>query len=309
MAVLFHPLIPVDKTHFLPLLREALREHDFRVFPDTGDKADITALITWKLFKGDATAYPNLRTILSLSAGVNQYIGHPELPKNVRLVRMIEPGLSQGMMEYVISYVMRFHKQHDHMKALAAQPWGSTIPPLASQRRIGIMGMGEMGRACATALTALGFPVNGWSRSDKTITGITHFTGQAGLGDFLKNTDILVCLLPLTADTQGILNKETLSLLPRGACLINAARGKHLVEEDLIPLLHSGHLDQAALDVFRVEPLPADHPFQHEMRIHITPHLAAITRPESAVESIKQALEQLAKGEDPAGLVDLGRGY
>ena len=309
MAVLFHPLIPVDKTHWLPLLRTALADDDLRVWPDIGDPAEIAYIITWRLFPGDATAYPNLKAILSLSAGVNQYIGHPELPKGAKLIRMIEPGLSQGMMEYVVSYVLRFHKRQDHMKTLSQGPWGSTIPALAQERSIGIMGLGEMGGACAAALSALGFPVNGWTRTPKNLPGIKSFSGPEGLNDFLAQTDILVCLLPLTAETENILNAATLSRLKPGACLINAARGKHLVEEDLLALLDSGHLDQVALDVFGEEPLPANHPFQNHPRIHVTPHLAAITRPETGVKSLKKALGQLERGETPAGLVDLQRGY
>lgn len=309
MAVLFHPLIPVDKTHWLPLLRAALADYDLRVWPDIGNAADITAMITWRVFPDTATAYPNLKTILSLSAGVNQYIGHPDFPKGAQLIRMIEPGLSQGMMEYVLSYVMRFHKRHDHMAALSQGPWGSVIPALCAERRVGIMGLGEMGGACARALCALGFQVNGWSRTQKNLPGVNGFTGKDGLNDFLSQTDILVCLLPLTAETQDILNSETLSRLPRGACVINAARGKHLVEEDVLALLESGHLDQLALDVFRAEPLAPDHPFHAHPRLHVTPHLAAITRPETGVQSLKRTLDQLQRGETPSGLVDLQRGY
>lgn len=309
MAVLFHPVIPVDNSHWTPLLRNVLKEYDVRIWPDTGDAAEITYIVTWKLFPGDATAYPNLKAVLSLSAGVNQYIGHPDFPKGAQLIRMIEPGLSQGMTEYVLSYVMRFHKMHDQMKALSEGPWGSTIPPLARDRRIGIMGLGEMGGASAKALHALGFQVNGWSRTAKTLDGVKSFAGEETLHDFLSQTDILVCLLPLTAQTQDILNAGNLSHLPRGACLINAARGKHLVEADLLSLLESGHLDQVALDVFREEPLPVDHPFRRHPRIHITPHLAAITMPDTAVQSLKRAIELLERGETPAGRVDLERGY
>ena len=309
MAVLFHPLIPVDNSHWVPLLRETLKKYDMRIWPDIGDVSEITYIVTWKLFPGDATAYPNLKAILSLSAGVNQYIGHPDFPKGAQLIRMIEPGLSQGMMEYVLSYVMRFHKGHDHMTRLSEGPWGSTIPALAQDRRIGIMGLGEMGGACAKALQALGFKINGWSRTAKAMDGVQSFAGPETLHDFLAQTDILVCLLPLTAETQNILNADSLSHLPRGASVINAARGKHLVDADLLSLLDSGHLDQVALYVFREEPLPRDHPFRHHPRIHITPHLAAITMPDTAVQSLENAIEQLENCEIPAGQVDLQRGY
>lgn len=291
-------------------MQDALAAYDFRVWPDCGDKADIKYMVAWKVFPGDAAAWPNLKAILSLSAGVNQYVGHPDFPAHADLIRMIEPGLAQGMREYVLSYILRFHRQHDHMRALSTQtPWGNTVPPLSRQRRVGIMGLGEMGLACANALTALGFTVNGWTRTAKSIPGITCFAGTDGLEAFLSQTDILVCLLPLTPETKNILNRDTLSRLPRGACLINAARGKHLAEGDLIPLLDSGHLDQAALDVFHEEPLPANHPFRTHPRIHITPHVAAITMPETGTLSLKQVIEQMERGERPKGWVDMGRGY
>ncbi len=309
MAVLFRPLIPVDNLHWVPLLKETLKPFDMRIWPDHGNPKDISYMVAWKVFPGDATAWPNLKAVLSLSAGVNQYIGHPDFPKGAQLIRMIEPGLSQGMMEYVVSYVLRFHKQHDHMRTLAKSPWGSVIPKLSRDRRVGIMGMGEMGAACAKALSALGFQVSGWSRTEKNIPGVKSFFGAEGLDAFLQQADILVCLLPLTSETRDILNRDTLSRLPRGACVINAARGKHLVDEDLLALLNSGHLDQVALDVFREEPLPQGHPFWAHPRIHITPHLAAITMPFTAAQSLKQSIQQLERGERPAGWVDMAKGY
>lgn len=310
MAVLFRPVIPVDNSHWIPQMKRTLGPYDLRIWPDHGDKNDITYMVAWKLFPGDAKEYPNLKAILSLSAGVNQYVGHPEFPHHAALIRMIEPGLSQGMCEYVLSYVMRFHRRHDHMKTLSAEtPWGNIVPPLSQQCRIGIMGLGEMGLACAAPLQALGFTINGWSRTQKSLPGINCYSGPAELDDFLSSTDILICLLPLTPDTKGILNKDTLAKLPRGACVINAARGKHLVEEDLIPLLNSGQLDQAALDVFHEEPLPLTHPFRSHPHIHITPHVAAITMPETGAKSLQTSIEQIERGERPKGWVDLKRGY
>lgn len=309
MAILFRPILGVDHSHWVPALRAALAPYELRIWPDCGAPEDIEYMIAWKVFPGDATAWPNLKAILSLSAGVNQYVGHPDFPSHAQLIRMIEPGLTQGMVEYVTSYVLRFHKRHDHMRTLATGPWGSTIPALTHQRRIGIMGLGEMGSACAKALQALGFTVSGWSRTEKNLPQIQSFAGYDQLRPFLAQTDILVCLLPLTSETRDILNSDTLSALPRGACLINAARGKHLVEGDLLALLDSGHIDQATLDVFREEPLPPAHPFWQHPRIHITPHLAAITMPDTGAQSLKQAIDLMESGTHPTGWVDLKRGY
>jgi glyoxylate/hydroxypyruvate reductase A len=310
MAVLFRPVIPVDNSHWIPQMKRTLIHHDLRIWPDHGNKADITYMVAWKLFPGDAHEYPNLKAILSLSAGVNQYVGHPELPAHAQLIRMVEPGLSQGMREYVLSYALRFHRRHDHMKALSEElPWGNSVPALSHQRKIGVMGLGEMGMACVSALQSLGFAVNGWSRTPKDLPSVTCYAGLEGLDDFLGDSEILICLLPLTPETKGILNKDTLSKLPRGACIINAARGKHLVEDDLIPLLDSGQIDQVALDVFQEEPLPLTHPFRKHPRIHMTPHVAAITMPETGAESLKTAIEQIEQGIRPKGWVDLKRGY
>lgn len=309
MAVLFRPVVPVDYSHWSPVLREMLDPYDLCIAPEEIDPARVTYLAGWKLFPGDATMWPNLKAVLGFGAGVNQYVGHPEFPRHAALIRMIEPGLSQQMKEYVLSYVLRFHREHDRLRDLATGPWNSTIPRPARERRIGIMGLGEMGGACANALQQLGFPVLGWSRSAKNLPGIDVFSGRDGLKPFLARSDILVCLLPLTKETENILSSHTLGHLPRGACLINAARGKHLVEEDLLPLLDSGHLDQVALDVFREEPLPPAHPFWTHPRLHITPHLAAVTCPPTGGRSLKNSIDMIERGERPPGWVDLDRGY
>lgn len=309
MAVLFRPSVPIDHRYWIPVMRDTLKPFDMRFYPDCGDPRDITYLVAWKLMSGDSTGWPNLKAVLALGAGINQFVGHLDFPKSAALIRMIEPGLSQGMIEYVTSWVLRFHRQHDQMKTLSDGPWFDTIPRLSRTRTVGIMGLGEMGTGCASMLVSLGFNVRGWTRAPKMIPGVENFTGAEALNDFLSGTDILVCLLPLTQETKDILNRETLSRLPRGACLINAGRGAHLVEEDLLPLLDSGHIDQAALDVFRQEPLPPDHPFRAHPHVHITPHLASITIPETGILSLKKSIEQIECGERPEGWVDMGIGY
>ncbi|HEY8189802.1 MAG TPA: glyoxylate/hydroxypyruvate reductase A [Micavibrio sp.] len=309
MAVLFRPMLPVDHLYWMPALRDALQPFDMRFSPDCGDPHEIDYIIAWKLSQGDSSSWPNLKAILALGAGINQFVGHPDFPRRAALIRMIEPGLSQGMIEYAASWVLRFHREQDHMKALSLEPWFRTVPRLSHARTIGIMGLGEMGSACARALVALGFTVRGWTRTPKSMPGIENFSGMEELNGFLAGTDILVCLLPLTPETKDILNRDTLSCLPRGACLINAGRGAHLVEEDLLDLLNSGHIDQAALDVFRQEPLPPDHPFHAHPRVHVTPHLASITIPETGAQALKTSIEQMERGERPAGWVDLKRGY
>lgn len=311
MAVLFRPLFPVDHSAWVPALRDALHDFDLRVAPETGNPAEIEYIIGWKPYKGDKTQWPNLKAMLSLGAGVNLFMGHPEYPDHIPLVRMIDPDLAQGMMEYVVSYVLRFHRRHDHMRAMAQTlpPWSPGMPVFARDRVVGIMGLGEMGMACATALKALGFHVRGWTRTQRREDGIETFHGVDGLKPFLTGCDILVCLLPLTAQTRGILNRDVFLNLPRGACVINAGRGAHTVDADLIEALESGHLDQAAFDVFNTEPLPLDHPFWQISNLHITPHIASITNPSSGARHLKAAITAISQGETPPGLVMTDRGY
>ncbi len=309
MAILFRPFFPVDHTHWVPALQKEFAGYDLRIAPDYGADEDIEYLIVWRLEKQDTDRFPNLKAVLSLSAGVNQYIGHPGFPRGAQLVRMLDPGLKQSMTEYVSGFVLRFHRRHDDYTSGAPLDWTPPIPALASQCSVGIMGLGDLGLACLEALRPFGFKLRGWSRTQKTIEGVTCFAGDRGLGKFLMQTDILVCLLPLTPETEDILNRDTMARLPQGASIINAARGKHIVEQDLIDLLDSGHLYRAALDVFRKEPLPEDHPFLGHGKIIATPHIAAMTMPLTAAPVLRAAIEKLEAGEKPAGLVDLDKGY
>lgn len=310
MAILFRPVFDYDERDWIPALKKELADYDLRIAPDMGNPADIHYLIGWKLFAGDKTAWPHLKAVLPLSTGVDRFVGHPDFPENAKLIRMIEPGLNQGMAEYVASFVLRFHRDHDGwQQAQTEKNWIHDIPKLARERTIGFLGLGNLAQSCIDMLTPFGFQMRGWSRSPKSIPGITSFHGPEQLKSFLSECEILVCLLPLTKETENILNKETLSALPKGACLINPARGKELVDQDLITLLDSGHLKYAALDVFRKEPLPTDHPFWSHPRIIITPHIAAVTIPATGAIALRQVIEIIEAGGIPAGLVDPDQGY
>ena len=310
MAILFRPVFDYDERDWVPALKKELSGFDLRIAPATGNAADIEYLVGWKLFGGDKTAWPNLKAVLPLSTGVDRFIDHPEFPQGAKLVRMIEPGLNHGMAEYVASFVLRFHRDHDRWHhEQERQNWRHAIPKLAHERTIGFLGLGNLAQSCIDMLQPFGFKICGWSRSPKTMPGIETFHGQDQLKTFLQKSEILVCLLPLTIETENILDREALSALPQGACLINPARGKELVDDDLIALLDSGHLSHAALDVFRKEPLPEDHPFWGHPRIHVTPHIAAITMPATGAIALRQAIETIEAGGTPPGLVDPLRGY
>ncbi|MEC4594598.1 MULTISPECIES: 2-hydroxyacid dehydrogenase [Nitrospirillum] len=292
-------------------LNAQMPELDVRVWPEgMGDLAEIDYALVWKPPAGLLASLPKLKVIFSLGAGVDALLADPTLP-DLPLVRMVEPGLTEGMTEYVCLHVLRWHRDAPLFEAQqrAAQWKQLTHQHLARERRVGILGLGALGSDAAQALRALRFDVAGWSRSAKHLDGIATYHGAGGLAPFLARTDILVCLLPLTPDTENILDAGLFAQLPRGAVVINAARGRHLVEEDLLAALDSGHLAGATLDVFRTEPLPADHPFWTHPRVTVTPHVAAITQARTAVEQVVGGLKRLAAGQPLINLVDRRRGY
>lgn len=312
MAVLFRPFYPVDNSHWIPALRAGLGDLDLRIAPDCGDPSDIEYLIGWAITPEDKTAWPRLRAVLSLRAGLDRwFVGNANMPEGVALVRMIDPGLIAQMTEYVGAYVLRFHRELDRLECGGPEEnWSAAlIPTLAAERRIGIMGLGTLGQACAETLRPFGFSLSGWSRTPKTVPGVSVFAGPDARDAFLRQSDILVCLLPLTPETENILDARAFALMPRGACLINAARGRHVVDRDLIAALDSGHLRGAVLDVFREEPLPRDHPFRSHPKIRLTPHISAITHPITGTAALRRSLEALQKGEKPPGLFDPAQGY
>jgi glyoxylate/hydroxypyruvate reductase A len=245
-----------------------------------------------------------------MGAGVDHLLRAPGTPPGIPVARLVDERLTQGMTEWVLLNVLRFHRQDPEYRALqAARVWEELPAPETSARRIGILGLGELGTASARALTALGFPVMGWSRRAKEVPGVEGFHGPAGLEAMLPRTDILVCLLPLTPDTRGVIDQRTLALLPRGAFLINGARGGHVVQGDLLAALESGQVAGAALDVFEPEPLPAEHPFWDHPKVVMTPHAASITIPSSAAPQVVENIRRARDGQALINLVDFSAGY
>jgi glyoxylate/hydroxypyruvate reductase len=223
---------------------------------------------------------------------------------------MVEPGLTAGMSEYVVLAVLNHHRfMLDYAAQRRERIW-EEIPQLpAEARQVGMLGLGVLGRDALDKLKPFGFKLAGWSRSPKSITGVTCFHGPGGLDEFLAGTDILVCLLPLTPETEDILNRETFSKLPAGAAVVSAGRGRQVVETDLLEALDSGQIGGATLDVFRDEPLPQDHPFWEHPRVFMTPHIASMTVPETAVRAVVANIQRLQSGEALQHVVDLKRGY
>jgi len=285
---------------------------DVRVWPDIGAPAEITYVLAWKPPPGVLASLPNLAVVFSLGAGVDHLFTDPDFPTQVDVVRVVDPYLTAGMREYVLLHTLRYHKNQPALdQQQRDQVWDDRARELrqADEQGVGILGLGELGLACANALKSLDFDVGGWSRTPKDLPGITCFDGRGGLDALLGRSRILICLLPLTPETEGILDADLFSKLPKRAYLINAARGGHMVEEDLIPALDSGRLAHATLDVFRTEPLPGEHPFWDHPQITVTPHNAAITDPRSVVVQILSDIGRHQRGETLSGRVDPGLGY
>jgi glyoxylate/hydroxypyruvate reductase A len=268
----------------------------FRVWPDSGDPKDVRFLAAWRPPDDLAATFPKLEVLFSVAAGVDQ-LNLPQIPGHVKLVRMIEPALVATMAEYVTFAVIALHR--DMPLYLSQQREGiwrehRVRPPGGS--RVGVMGTGLLGTAAMEGLQAHGFDCAGWNR-------------RIDLDAFLARTDILVCLLPLTDGTRGILDRRLFDKLPQGAALINAGRGGHLVEADLLDALDRGHLRAAILDVSETEPPAHDHRFWRHPKIWVTPHIASTTQPESAAKAVLANLARYERGEPMQGLVDLNRGY
>jgi glyoxylate/hydroxypyruvate reductase len=281
----------------------------FRLWPDVGDPAQVRYLAAWMPPENIAATFPNLELVFSVGAGVDQF-DVSRLPPHVPLIRMLEPGIAESMVEYVTMAVLALHRDLVHFIAQQrSQTWREIQLTQAAKRRVGIMGLGLLGQAVLERLKAFGFPLAGWNRSPRTIEDVSCYAGAQALSDFLARTDILICMLPLTNETRGILNRNLFEALPRGAQLVNVGRGGHLVETDLIAALDQGVLSAAVLDVAEHEPLPAGHPFWSHPRILLTPHIASMTTPEAAVEFVLETIGRHRRGEALPGRVDLERGY
>jgi glyoxylate/hydroxypyruvate reductase A len=250
------------------------------------------------------------KAIFNLGAGVDNLDPIPRSLQAVPLIRLEDAGMAEQMAEYVVHAVLRRYREFDaYAQSQRDTLWQPRDRVDKSGFRIGMLGMGVLGAAVAAALAPFGFPVDGWSRSRKQISDVRSFAGTAELGEFLGRCRVLVCLLPLTAETRGMLNRAMLSQLSHGAYVVNVSRGALLVDEDLLALIESGAIDGATLDVFQEEPLPPSHAFWHHPRITVTPHVSALTRIEESVAQIAAKIRRLEAGLPVSGVVDRARFY
>ncbi|MAD28311.1 MAG: glyoxylate/hydroxypyruvate reductase A [Woeseiaceae bacterium] len=269
----------------------------------------IKYILAWDYSPEMIENFPNLEVFFALGAGIDQF-DLSLFPKHLSLVRLIDPSIIDGMVEYVIFASLALHRdmlQYHQFQSEAR--WETIQTTLASNRKVGIMGLGSLGQAVINGLKPFGFPLHGWSRSIHDVDGVICYAGPDGLQEFLSNSDILICLIPLTPKTQGILNKSLFDQLPSGAGLINVGRGGHLVEQDLLDSLDEGHLSAAVLDVMAQEPALSDHPFWQHPRIIMTPHIASITNPDSAAQVVIDNLVRHKKGQPMIGEVERVKGY
>jgi glyoxylate/hydroxypyruvate reductase A len=280
----------------------------FRMWPDIGDPAAIRYLLAWQ--PDDlAVTLPNLEVIFSVGAGVDQ-LDLNRIPADLPVVRMIEPGIVDGMVEYVTEAVLAIHRDlFDYALQQQARLWQPMPLYPAASRRLGVLGIGMLGTAVLERLRLFGFPCAGWSRSPRDIEGVECFSGDATLPAFLARTDVLICLLPLTDATRGLLDQRMFDALPKGASIVHVGRGPQLVTRDLLDALDRGQIHSAVIDVTDPEPLPADHPLWTQPRVRITPHIASATSAVTAVDAVLENLCRHRAGEPMIGQIDRTRGY
>lgn len=292
------PQAQIDDWSVMDAVPEAVRQ-----------AGDADYALAWSPPQAFIDSQRRIKALFNIGAGVDALL-KLRLPEHVPVIRLDDAGMGAQMADYVCHYLLRHVREFDHYEAAqSASQWKQREARARADFPVGVMGIGVLGARVAQAVRPFGFPVLGWSRSPRNVAGLRCFHGADQLKEFLNATRVLICLLPLTAQTQGILNFEVLSSLRPGAYLINVARGALLVEEDLIRAIDQGHLAGATLDVFRTEPLPASHPFWKHPAIRVTPHVSAQTLPSESIAQIVGKIMALERGETVAGLVDLGRGY
>jgi len=300
---------PVRGQHWQALFAEHAPDIEWRAWPDIGNPDDIEYLAAWQAPDDLQRVLPNLKVLFALSAGVDQ-LDLSRLPPELPVVRLLDPGITRGMCEYASWAVLSLHRDMlRYRQQQVARCWQAHLLQPAVSRRVGVLGLGTQAQQILATLAPLGFALSGWARSAHQLAGVDCYAGTAQLPAFLSQCDILLCVLPLTEQTQGILNRQLFAQLPQGAALINMGRGGHLVEEDLLDALDSGQLSGAVLDVLQEEPAPAEHPFWAHPQIVLTPHIAAMTQPASAFGVLLENIRRFERGEPMTGEVDRHKGY
>ena len=292
-------------------LQEAMPEMDVRVYPDEGNVNEIEYAVVWKHPRGILKQYPNLKAILSLGAGVDHVISDPELPDGLPIVRLVDKKLTHEMILHSLHWVLHFHSdQYQYRIQQQNREWIQQSSVQSEDRTIGIMGLGNIGKAIGESLVNLDFKVVGWGARPKNSLGaIEYYYGHEQLSKFLSETDILINVLPLTENTINLLTKSELMYLPKGSFIINIGRGGIINEDDLLSVLDEGHITAAALDVFAEEPLPENNSLWTHPSVYITPHIAGQSNPGSAAKTIAENIRLVERGKDPYPIYSFNIGY
>lgn len=300
-----------DGARWRALLAAEMPGIDVRVHPDGGAAGEIEAVLAWQPPPLALEAFPNLKLVQSLGAGIDHLLGPPcRIPPGVALARIVDPAMTGQMAEWCLMAMLNhLRRWQDYRRLQRRRQWRELAVPRPGEVAVAVLGLGEMGGHLARLLVAMGYRVRGWSRTARAIPGATCFHGPARLHDALAGCDVAICLLPLTAETAGVLDARAFAQLKPGALVVNAARGAHVVEEDVIRALDDGQLGAAVLDVQRQEPMAADHPFWFHPRIATFPHIAALTVPATAAAQVAENYRRVKAGLAPRNMVDLARGY
>ena len=280
------------------------------VTADMPEAQDAEVMITWNPPEGMIAGLKNLKGVVSLAQGVDHVLNGKTFPDHLKFARLIDPYMSEAMAEWVMLTTLEYHRDAmEYREAEKRHDWIRLSPRIAGRTTVAVMGLGAIGSVVAETLTHLKFNVIGWSRSEKSIPGVTSYHGEDGFTSCLKEADILVSILPLTDATENIYNADHFAQMKQGAAFINAGRGKQVVEDDLIRAIDQGHLRGATLDVMVTEPLPEDHGFWAHPKINVWPHVSAQTNPESAGEQVAKAITDIREGRNPDNSVNIARGY
>lgn len=309
MALLLTPPVQGTLEQWRDGILEEIPDLEIRLWPDVGNAAEIEYLLIGRFDLADLPDLQNLKFVMPMFAGIDHLVAHPDMP-DVPIIRTGPPEGDPAMTEYTVLHVLRHHRHMPDYLAQQRQKVWKVIPQkLPRDQRVGFMGFGTMAEPPARVLHALGFDVASWTRTERSDPDIDMYAGDAGLKAFLARTDILVCLLPLTPETEGILNAANFARLPEGAAVINLGRGAHLVDNDLIAALDSGHLSAATLDATKPEPLPETSPLWLHERVTIMPHTARRVRPDTVGPQVAEAVRRDRAGQPQLWAVDLTAGY
>lgn len=292
------------------IFERELPDTEVVLWPDYGDPKDVEFVIASALPPGEFAKFTNLKFIASMAVGVERLLGDETLPAHIPIVRSVNPARGETMTEYAVLHTLRYARRlPDYEAHQREERWQRLPDPAAEDIGVGVMGLGNLGAMAAERLRLFGYPVAGWVRNPREVPGIEIFAGKDRLYEFLGRSRIVICLLPLTAETRDILDAKAFAAMPRGSYLINAGRGEQIVDEDLLAALDSGQLAGATLDVFRTEPLPAGHPFWRHPKITITPHNAAATRLAHGADVVLDNIRRARAGRPLVNLVDRTAGY